>query len=180
MMEHHYYHQSVRPRGPLARLLIALSALSAAILFVGVCLLTINAVSESDGDTAAGSSIKFYAYSGGVAAGGYDVVSFFTEARAVKGAPENFAEWGGEKWHFASAENRAAFLKNPLHYIPQYGGHCAYGVSQGYLVRGDPQAWSIHDGKLYLNYNKNIRIAWLAAATEFITQSIPNWQKLNR
>ncbi|MGI9297668.1 MAG: YHS domain-containing (seleno)protein [Gammaproteobacteria bacterium] len=180
MQEHHYYHQPQRPPGVAARTLTFFAMFAAAAMFAGVCALTINAFSESDGDTAAGQRIKFYEYPGGVGAGGYDVVAYFSEAAATKGIAAHRAEWGGEVWHFASSENLDKFLRDPPRYIPQYGGHCAYGVASGYLVRGDPRAWSIREDKLYLNYSANIRLAWIAAADEFIADAVPNWKKLNR
>lgn len=40
--------------------------------------------------------------------------------------------------------------------MPQYDGHCAYGVAQGGKVPGNPTLWRIVDGKLYLNITKNV------------------------
>ena len=181
MQEHHYYHQPRRPRSGAQKALTFLALSAAAAMFAGVCALTINAMSSGgETDTAAGSRIKFYGYPSGAGAGGYDVVAYFSEAKAQKGSAAHRAEWGGETWHFASPENRDEFLRNPAQYIPQYGGHCAYGVAQGYLVRGDPQAWSVRGDKLYLNYNSSIRVAWLAAAEQFIADAVPSWKKLNR
>lgn len=179
MQEPHYYHQAPRRRSDAEKIFTALAVLAAAAMFAGVCVLTISAMSKDGEDTTAGSQIKFYAYPDGAGAGGYDVVSYFSAA-AQKGNVAHRAEWGGEVWHFVSAENRDKFLQNPQRYIPQYGGHCAYGVAQGYLVRGDPQAWSVRDDKLYLNYSANIRVAWLAAADDFITTATSQWSQLNR
>ena len=36
-------------------------------------------------------------------------------------------------------------------YAPQYGGYCAYAVSEGYTATTVPAAWTIVDDKLYLN-----------------------------
>ena len=180
MQEQHYYHQPKRPPGAMAKMAARLAMAAGAAMFAGVCALTINAIGESEDETAASTRIKFYDYRNGAGAGGYDVVAYFSESAAAKGSAEHFAEWGGEKWLFATAENREAFLQNPSRYIPQYGGHCAYGVASGYLVRGDPTAWTVKDGKLYLNYNANIRIAWLADSDGFLAKSEPNWKELNR
>ena len=38
-------------------------------------------------------------------------------------------------------------------YAPQYGGYCAWAVSQGYTADGDPENWTIVDGRLFLNYD---------------------------
>ncbi len=124
--------------------------------------------------------IKFYTYSSGVAADGYDVVAYFTEEKAVRGDEQYSVEWGDEVWHFVSEENKEMFLKTPFKYAPEYGGHCAYGVAGGYLVRGDPRAWSVENGKLYLNYSANVRRTWRAASDSYIVKSEANWPKLNR
>ena len=57
----------------------------------------------------------------------------------------------GATWQFASANNLAAFKADSQAYAPQYGGYCAWAVSGGYTASSDPQAWRIHDGKLFLN-----------------------------
>jgi YHS domain-containing protein len=93
-------------------------------------------------------------YFGDVAIRGYDPVAYFTENKAVEGSEKFSHKWLGATWHFASAENRDLFVTEPLKYAPQYGGHCADGVSLGTITTNiDPKAWRIIDGKLYLNYD---------------------------
>jgi YHS domain-containing protein len=93
-------------------------------------------------------------YFGDVAIRGYDTVAYFTEHRAVEGSPQYATRWLGATWYFASAENRDMFKKEPVKYAPQYGGHCADGVSLGTITTNiDPKAWRIIEGKLYLNYD---------------------------
>src|SRR5688572_6266590 len=100
-----------------------------------------------------------YADRGG-AIRGYDPVGYFTAGRPVKGSPQFSHQWRGATWHFASAENRDRFAAAPEKFAPQYGGYCAYGVAQGYAVSIDPAAWTIVDGKLYLNYSLSVRENW--------------------
>src|SRR5512135_2769630 len=90
---------------------------------------------------------------GGVAIRGYDPVAYFTESKPVEGSKQFTFEWQGATWRFASAANRDLFAKTPEKYAPQYGGYCAYAVSQGHTATIDPQRWRIVDGKLYLNYS---------------------------
>ena len=93
-------------------------------------------------------------YFGDVAIRGYDPVAYFTENKAVEGSERFSHHWLGATWHFASAKNRDLFVRQPLKYAPQYGGHCADGVSLGTITTNiDPKAWRIIDGKLYLNYD---------------------------
>ncbi|WP_293369243.1 YHS domain-containing (seleno)protein [Nevskia sp.] len=96
----------------------------------------------------------------GVAIRGYDPVAYFTESKPVKGADEFTTEWNGARWKFASAANRDLFLATPEKYAPQYGGYCAYGTAKGHLAPTQPAAWAVIDGKLYLNYNEQVRTRW--------------------
>jgi len=95
-------------------------------------------------------------YFSNVAVGGYDVTAYFTDGKPVKGSKKFTAEYMGADWHFASAANRDKFAAAPAQYAPQYGGYCAWAVAQGDTASGDPQLWTLHAGKLYLNYNKKI------------------------
>lgn len=114
----------------------------------------------------------------GVAAGGYDPVSYFTEGKPVLGSDKITAENEGVVWRFASEQNRASFLAEPAKYAPQYGGYCAWAVSQGYTAKGDPQAWSIVGGKLYLNYDKRVQSNWEKDKPGNITKADANWPKV--
>ncbi len=111
----------------------------------------------------------------GVAINGYDPVAYFTEEKAVKGSPEHTSGWDGATLHFASAQNKAMFDADPEKYAPKYGGYCAYAVSKGYIAKTDPDAWSIHEGRLYLNFSKSVRALWSARKRHHITQADANW-----
>ena len=112
---------------------------------------------------------------GGRALEGYDAVAYFTQARAVRGSPSHKARWGGVEWLFSSAENREIFLGSPERYAPQFGGYCAYGVAQGYTVRGDPKQWSVYRERLYVNYNANVKRQWAAKKESYIMQARGRW-----
>jgi hypothetical protein len=50
---------------------------------------------------------------------------------------------------------------SPENYAPRYGGYCAWAVSQGDTASVDPKkAWNIVEGRLYLNYNVEIKDKW--------------------
>ena len=112
---------------------------------------------------------------GGAGASGYDVVAYFTESRPVKGDLAISVSHDGAKWYFASEDNRQAFLANPAKHAPQYGGYCAFAVSQGYTASTDPEAWTVHDGKLYLNYSKGVRSRWERDVPGYISLGNRNW-----
>jgi YHS domain-containing protein len=116
----------------------------------------------------------------GTALKGYDAVAYFKEGRAVKGKNEFRYDWMGAKWYFASAANRDEFARDPEKYTPQYGGYCAWAVGHGYTADIDPQAWKIVDGKLYLNYNKDVQKMWEHDIPAWIRKANENWPKLKK
>jgi YHS domain-containing protein len=101
--------------------------------------------------------------SDGVAAGGYDLVSYHAAGQAEQGSDSFAADFEGHRYLFASEENRDTFLSDPPRYLPEFGGFCAFGVG---MTRGsglgdnppgkypvDPQSFKVIDEKLYLFYD---------------------------
>jgi YHS domain-containing protein len=125
-----------------------------------------------------GLAIDAYYTSGGVAIEGTDPVAYFTEGRPVEGSAEFSHQHAGVTWHFASAANRDAFAADPDRYAPQYGGYCAWAVSQGYTASTVPEAWRIEDGKLYLNYSKGVQSRWERDIPGHIAKADANWPGL--
>lgn len=109
---------------------------------------------------------------------GYDPVAYFSDGKAVKGKPEFSHEWNGASWRFSSQANLDRFAKTPEQFAPQYGGYCAYGTSRGYKVGTDPEAFAVHEGKLYLNYNKAVQTTWNQDRPGYIKTADGNWLKL--
>lgn len=114
----------------------------------------------------------------GVAIQGYDAVAYHQQQQAVKGSRSFTHAWRGVTWHFASAENRDRFAKSPEQFMPEFGGFCAYGVSRGYAVDIDPQAFAVVDGKLYLNYSKRVQNTWNQDRRGYIEKARANWPKV--
>ncbi len=121
---------------------------------------------------------EIYSATFGGAINGYDPVAYFTQGKPVKGKSAHKLKYKGASWRFASAKNLQAFKQNPKKYAPQYGGYCAYAVSQGYTASTDPDAWSIVNGKLYLNYSKGVRNKWNKNRSSYIRQANANWPKV--
>lgn len=115
---------------------------------------------------------------GGHAIGGYDPVAYHKENRPVKGDETLALEWRGATWLFASASNRAAFEAEPEKFAPRYGGYCAYAVANGYTAKTDPDAFSLVDGKLYLNYSRRVRRMWDRDVPGNISAADGNWPGL--
>ena len=110
-----------------------------------------------------------------VAVGGYDPVAYFTDGHPVRGAAQFRINHQGYEYRFASAGHLAAFRANPSRYLPQYGGYCAWAVSQGYTASGNPNNWRIVDGRLYLNYNAEIQTRWEGDIPGHIRTANANW-----
>lgn len=109
---------------------------------------------------------------------GYDPVAYFTAGGPVQGDPQLRHEWNGVTWHFSNRENLEAFKADPVRYAPQFGGFCAFGMSRGYKVGTDPEAFTIHEGKLYLNYSLAVRATWLKDTAVYVDRADSNWAAL--
>ena len=78
-------------------------------------------------------------------------------------------------WNFSNSRNLDEFKSNPVAFAPQYGGYCAYGVADGHKAPTSPDAWTIVDGKLFLNYNKEVKVLWQKDQPGYIKQANENW-----
>lgn len=123
----------------------------------------------------------------GFAVSGYDVVSYFNLPQSKIGQPQQAplpgnaaitADYNGATFAFSSEANRDAFLANPAAFVPQYDGHCAYGVAKGGKVPGNPTLWRIVDNKLYLNITKNVVGFWEEDIPGNLKKSEKNWGAL--
>ena len=123
---------------------------------------------------AAEKSPVYLAPGSDVALSGYDAVSFF-EGDAQMGSAEFSTGYNGATWYFTSADTRDRFSANPDKYAPQYGGYCAWAVSEGYLAKGDPRFAKVVAGKLYLNFNRNIQAKWEQDIPGHIARGDANW-----
>jgi YHS domain-containing protein len=102
---------------------------------------------------------------------GYDTVAYFTQSKPVKGTDALATEWQGAKWKFSTQANLDLFKASPEKYAPQYGGYCAYGVTQGALVKVDPDQFSVIDGKLYLNFDADVQAKWKKDTAGYIASA---------
>lgn len=111
----------------------------------------------------------------GIGAGGYDVVAFFTERRAVLGTTQFTHQAADVTWRFSTAANRDAFAQNPRRFIPAYGGYCAWAMAQGYTAPGDGRFWDVVDDRLYLNFNTSTHNQFRADLPGMIRRANANW-----
>ncbi|MCU4652845.1 YHS domain protein [Roseibacterium sp. SDUM158016] len=112
---------------------------------------------------------------GGLALGGTDPVAYFEGNGPVRGDGAHALDWMDARWTFASATNRDAFAADPERFAPAFGGYCAFAASRGYLAPTIPEAWSLHEGRLFLNASLRARELWLAELPGVIAAGEANW-----
>ncbi|MEZ5887177.1 MAG: YHS domain-containing (seleno)protein [Paracoccaceae bacterium] len=115
---------------------------------------------------------------GGIALSGYDVVAYFTEGVPVEGEADHALIWRGATWYFASTETLMSFEMDPEAFAPQFGGHCAYGMSEGDTVSPAPTAFFIQDGKLYFMHTDALLAAKRERLPEIVAAAEGNWAAL--
>jgi len=149
---------------------VALVALSSAIFSASLSpSFAANEVNTSPGFTADGTPLALH---------GYDPVAFFTVGKPTVGNAKFFTSYKGASYYFASQENLDKFKADPVKFVPQYGGYCAFGVSVGKKFDGNPDFWKIIDGKLYLNLNADVQKKFDADTAGSLKNAEGNWPKI--
>jgi YHS domain len=117
-----------------------------------------------------------------LAIGGYDTVAYHTMGKAVPGRLEYQTIWHDARWQFSSKENLDLFTQDPEKYAAQYDGHCAMGVAyeNGHKDTVDPEAFTIVNGKLYLNHTKYWATEWRKNAAQNISRADNNWPTVKK
>lgn len=130
---------------------------------------------------AAQASDKINVDGSGVILRGHDPVAYVEENRAIKGKSEIRSTYHGGSYFFASAANREKFDREPARYVPQYGGFCSYGVSLGVLGdTRDPQAFIVHDGKLYVCGNATSLKKFAEDIDDSIRKADKQWLRISK
>ncbi|MFZ5733176.1 MAG: YHS domain-containing (seleno)protein [Pseudomonadota bacterium] len=115
----------------------------------------------------------------GLAIGGIDPVSYFTDSHALRGSPDFEAVSSGAIWRFTKESNRAFFLANPEIYEPRFGGYDPVGVASGKAVAGVAQIWMIHGERLYLFGREETRDAFAADPAGYVREADRRWARLS-
>jgi YHS domain-containing protein len=124
------------------------------------------------------AQVDYYSNADGLAINGYDPVAYFLENKPVRGAGHLKYSWQEVEWHFKDQANLEVFKSNPEKYAPQFGGYCAYGVSEDHKSPTEPAAFTIVDNKLYLNYSLKVKQLWLKDRDNHIVKAESNWENL--
>ncbi|MEO1045307.1 MAG: YHS domain-containing (seleno)protein [Pseudomonadota bacterium] len=164
------------------------------ILFAAVASLALAAcggATDAPADDIAAASSSIVADLGGQPAGpvytaepgetlalsGYDAVSYFQgDGVPVEGSEDHVVVYQGYDYRFASEENAKEFAGDPAKFAPAYGGYCAWAIgAKDALAPGDPNVYEIVDGKLYLNFNEEVKSNWAPEKEKFIEQGDVNY-----
>ena len=112
--------------------------------------------------------------------GGYCPVSYRLSGQAVKGDVKFKQTIRAEVYHLASAEAKAAFIKEPDKFIPLYGGLCAEGVARGKRYAADPTVFAVVDGRTYVFFDVAAKKTFDANSAETIKNADANWPELKK
>ncbi len=115
-----------------------------------------------------------------VAVRGYDVVAYFTVGKPMQGKPDFSFKWRDVTWQFANAKHKELFAAAPQRYAPQFGGFCAMAMTNGVILEVDPNAWTIVDKKLYLNFSLKGRGKFRQDLPGNIAKSEGHWARLQK
>jgi YHS domain-containing protein len=108
---------------------------------------------------------------------GNDAVAYFTEGKPVRGDPAIKTEYNGATYRFASAANRALFLKNPAHYEPAYTGFCSSGAPYALKANIGAQVFIIYNDRLYLFGSERSKRGWLLDAKNNVALGDRYWEE---
>jgi YHS domain-containing protein len=125
-----------------------------------------------------GSTAEVNVDARGVGLGGYDPVAYFDTGKPTHGMATLSASYGGATYFFATAAHRAAFLKNPATYVPEFGGYCVVGASFGKKVDVDPETGKVVNGKLYLNNSQRALDIFDKDQAGTIDRAQANWPEV--
>ena len=92
---------------------------------------------------------------------GADVVAYFTQGAYVQGRLSITSTYEKITFYFSTPEHKALFDKEPMKYVPQFGGYCANGMAYGIPWGGDADTWRVFDGKLFIFGGAESRDAFL-------------------
>lgn len=113
-----------------------------------------------------------------LAINGIDPVGYFEQRHPIPGTTEHKLSWNGAEWIFANQGNADKFDANPESYAPIFGGYCAFAASRGYIAPTIPEAWTIYDGRLYLNASLRAQELWLKDVPGNIRAGLENWPSI--
>jgi hypothetical protein len=114
----------------------------------------------------------------GLAIGGFDPVSYFTDAHPLVGQPGFEVAEAGAVWRFRNEGNRAFFVAHPEIYGPQFGGYDPTDVARGVAYAGNPRFWLVAGQRLYLFGRAESRDVFAADPARVLREARQRWPDL--
>jgi hypothetical protein len=111
----------------------------------------------------------------GLAIYGIDPVAFYTKRKPTEGREEFELRHAGAIWRLENEGNRAAFIKDPVIYMPRYGGYDPIGIARGVATPGYPALWSVVENRLYLFYAAEAQRIFLADPRAAVAAADARW-----
>ena len=75
-------------------------------------------------------------------------------------------------------ESQVIGVDNMIYMKSTSGNDGSYTLTVSFKVGTDPDAFTVHDGKLYLNYSLPVQATWLQDTDAYIGKGRANWEKL--
>lgn len=110
---------------------------------------------------------------------GYSPVAMQTRGKALRGGGSVSTLYRGKFYHFLNKHGRALFLLDPQKYLPQFDAYCTEGASRGRRFVADPKHMVIRDGKLYVFYDEQARMDFLASPDDMMRKAHAYWKTSN-
>jgi YHS domain-containing protein len=147
--------------------------------------LTVFASALFGGQSLAQSKTLLNLDSKGVIIYGYDPVAYFTEGKPVKGTSEFSSTYNGATYNFASEENKNQFDASPSKYEVQFGGFCAYAVSQGHVSPIDPSFCYVQKDangidRLICQHNQKANDLWNKNSDGLLVDAYKYWPAVEK
>lgn len=114
----------------------------------------------------------------GLAIGGVDPVTYFTDGEAKVGRADLEFHHARAVWRFRNEGNRAAFMANPDIYMPRFGGYDPMAIGRGTGAAGNPNVWLIENQRLYLFYSDESRKAFTADPERAVDAAERRWPEV--
>jgi YHS domain-containing protein len=116
----------------------------------------------------------------GVVIDGYDPVAYFTLGKPTKGSEDITSRFNGSAYYFSSEENKKLFDADPNKYEVQFGGFCAYAVSQGHVSPIDPDFCYVQKDsqgvdRLICQHNQKANDLWNKDANGLLVNAYKYW-----
>lgn len=121
----------------------------------------------------------------GVIIEGYDPVAYFTVGKATQGDARYKTSFNGSIYYFTTEENQKLFEANPKKYEVQFGGFCAYAVSQGHVSPIDPNFCYVQKDaagvdRLICQHNAKANNLWNANPNGLLVDAYKYWPAVEK